>query len=78
MDRIARFLSSQTNTLIIEFVPPQDPAALLLVQQKEKEPTSYDAKHFEEVFETYFTINEKVALHDSVRSLYVMQTRKTS
>ncbi len=72
---IARFFSSQLEYLCIEFVPKEDSNAQRLLVSREDIFPNYHQASFESEFSKYFQIREKIALSDSKRILYLMQTK---
>lgn len=70
---VAELFRENCKNLIIEFVPPEDPKAKLLVGNKVFPPYSRDI--FEAEFGRYFKTVEKRQVADSMRSIYLMQRR---
>ncbi len=69
MGRIARFLSGFCHFLVVEYIP---------FSEKEKQPGEaisalFGRDSFEDVFSRFFRIVERVSIHDSNRTLYLME-----
>ena len=77
LSNIAAYFASMCNTLIIEFMPENDPQILELLKTKPKPFFSdqYNKERFEREFERYFTLLEKVKIDDSQRILYLAQKK---
>ena len=76
IDRIASFLKSICNSLIIEFVPKSDSQVQRLLATREDIFPNYTQSNFESAFGKYFTINNSVSVRDSERTLYLMQGKR--
>lgn len=73
--RIAHFLSTLTEHLIIEFVPKEDPKVqTLLVSRKDIFP-DYTREGFEVAFGTVFATLETRDVENSLRCLYLMRRK---
>lgn len=75
LPRIAAFLQRLADTLIIEFVPKTDSQVSRLLVTREDIFVHYTQDHFENAFQTFYTIEEKAAIPDSQRTLYRMKKR---
>ena len=71
--QLADFFSDTGNWLIIEFVPKSDSQVKKLLQSRLDIFDEYTLEDFERVFETRFTIREKVKINESERHLYLME-----
>ena len=61
--------------MIIEFVPKEDSQVKFLAVSKFKNYEGYDVENFEHSFTKYFDIQEKVAIKNSERNLYLMKVK---
>ena len=73
LEHIARFMADLAHWLVIEFVPKEDPQTQRLLSSREDIFVDYSQKRFEEVFGTYFQIDDSVVIKNSVRTLYLMK-----
>ena len=71
--QIAGFLSQITRSLIIEFVPKNDPKVQQLLTSREDIFTDYVPEAFEKAFSAHFSIQEKRRLAGTDRDIYLMQ-----
>lgn len=69
-DNVARYFSSISKHLIIEFVPKNDPQSQRLLVTKEDVFTNYTQSEFERVFGGYYHINRKEIIKGTDRVLY--------
>ena len=76
LDRIAEFLSTICNSLIIEFVPKSDTQVQRLLSTREDVFTDYHQSVFESRFSRYFKIIHSTAIKDSERTLYLMRNKR--
>lgn len=76
LDRIARFLARAGRSLLVEFVPKTDSQVKRLLVVREDIFEGYTAEGFERSFGGSFTIERRVRLPGSERTLYAM-TRKS-
>lgn len=74
-DKVAEFVSKFAKTLVIEFVPKEDSQVKFLAVSKFKNYEGYDVENFEHSFTKYFDIQEKVAIKNSERILYLMKVK---
>lgn len=70
--RLASFLSSICDSLVIEFVPKTDSQAQRLLANREDVFPDYNQQAFENEFGRYFTIHSSVRISGSERILYLM------
>ncbi len=75
LNRIAEFFSKVCNSLLVEFVPKDDPQVQRLLSTREDVFSDYTQQVFEEEFGRYFTIQSSVKIRDSKRTLFLMQKR---
>ena len=75
LDRIAEFFSKICNSLIIEFVPKSDSQVQKLLMNRVDIFDKYTQQFFENGFNTYFDIIQRVNIDGSVRILYLMKIR---
>lgn len=69
---IVDFLSKVCHSLIIEFVPKHDSQVQRLLSTREDIFTAYTRQAFEHEFSKYFSIQDRVDLRESERTLYLM------
>ena len=69
------FFHRAGQNLIIEFVPKQDDKVQILLSGRDDVFPDYREDRFESEFERFFSIEEKVAIPETCRTLYRM-TRK--
>ena len=74
LSMLAETLARKCRTLIIEFVPKDDPKVQVLLATRKDIFNDYTDAGFESAFEHYFTIKERVPVHDSRRVLYLMES----
>ena len=74
-DRIAEFLVNLCRSLIIEFVPPEDPKVQALLSMRDHDFPGYATRNFESVFAEKFVIERKANIKNSKRVLYLMVKR---
>lgn len=72
-EKIASFLASVCNHLIIEFIPKNDSQVQRLLAMREDIFTDYTQKDFEISFKKYFTIEQIKNINDSGRIMYLMK-----
>jgi len=73
LTKIADFLSSICNSLIIEFVPKSDSQVQRLLSTREDIFFEYTQQAFEKEFERHFTVLRSQGIKESARTLYLMQ-----
>ncbi len=72
---LASFFSENTQNLMLEFVPKEDPMAQKLLQHREDVFHDYDEKNFEKCFGEHFSIERKTPLPETKRTLYCLKCR---
>ena len=70
---MAKWLSLNCKSLIIEFVPRCDEKVQTLLRNREDVFSDYSEIAFEAEFSNYFIIKEKINIANSWRLLYQMQ-----
>ena len=73
LPRIARFLASLSPWLIVEFVPKEDSQTQRLLASRYDIFPNYTQQRFEEAFSARYTLLERVAVADTLRTLYLMK-----
>jgi hypothetical protein len=73
LEMIAGFFSRICRSLIIEFVPKEDPRARALLSTREDIFPDYHRSSFENEFKNYFTIMDSQNIPGSQRTLYLMR-----
>lgn len=76
LPRLASFLATVCRTLVVEFVPREDPKARLLLAGRDDVFADYAPEGFETAFEERFDIERREEIRDSVRSIYLMRRRE--
>lgn len=74
-EKIAEYFSLLNNHLIIEFIPKEDSKAQELLLNREDIFENYKQSHFEESFAKCFSIERKLPIDDSLRTLYWMKKK---
>ena len=74
LPQIADFFSTQCRWLVIEFVPKTDSQVQKLLASREDIFDRYNRAEFERVFQERFKIHETVKVHESERTLYLMES----
>ena len=72
-DKIAKYFKKICRYLIIEFVPKSDSQVQKLLSSRVDIFSDYNHAAFENVFEKYYSIKEKVKVIKSERTLYLME-----
>lgn len=75
LPHVARFMSTLSEYLIIEFVPKEDPKVQTLLSTRRDIFPDYTREGFEAAFETQFEIIEARDVEGSVRRLYLMRKK---
>lgn len=70
VDRLAEFLARVGRTLVIEFVPLDDPQAALLASRLQGRGHQYDRAQFEAAFRRHFHLRTAAAVPGTSRVLY--------
>jgi hypothetical protein len=73
---VAKFFSTLCRFLIIEFVPKTDSQVQRLLVTRKDIFESYTRKEFERCFGRHFIIHKAIAIRESERQLYVMETQE--
>lgn len=74
-ERLARFFASLGRSLLIEFVPPDDPMVRRLLAMRNHTFPWYTQGEFESAFDRFFRIQRSDLAADSQRRLYLMSAR---
>jgi hypothetical protein len=72
---LASYFSSLCRSLIIEFVPKDDPKVQGLLASREDVFGDFNEKSFEEAFEEHFAIGRRTEISGTGRSIYLMTRR---
>lgn len=75
LNLIASFFGGICKSLIIEFVPKEDPQTQRLLATRKDIFDTYTIEDFEVEFGKYFTIKDKKAINESDRIVYLMGKR---
>jgi len=75
LDLLSVFFSQITKNLIIEFVPKEDPMAQKLLQNREDIFHDYREENFERSFASHFSIDHKIKLPETHRTLYHLKSK---
>jgi hypothetical protein len=78
LDMIGEFFAKNCKHLIIEFVPKEDSQVRRLLATREDVFTDYTQDNFETQFKKFFTIQDKLKIDDSQRTIYYMQKTPAS
>jgi len=73
--KIAQCFHDLCTFLIIEFVPKDDAQIKRLLVSREDIFDDYSQAHFESVFSTYFSIEDRKTIPESERCLYFMKKK---
>lgn len=76
LTKVADYLSRLGKHVIIEFVPKEDSQVKILLATREDIFVDYHIEGFEKAFTTYFDIVEKQQVGDSLRTLYLLKSKK--
>ena len=76
LKNIAEFFRSIGKSLIIEFIPKEDPQVQKLLSTRKDIFTDYTKQAFEKAFENHFMIQDSIKTEDSERTLYLMRRRR--
>ena len=74
-ERLARFFAALGRSLLVEFVPPDDPMVLRLLAMRNHTFPWYTQGDFEAAFGRYFQVRKADSIADSKRRLYLMVSR---
>jgi 23S rRNA U2552 (ribose-2'-O)-methylase RlmE/FtsJ len=75
LERIAEFLSTLSEYLIIEFIPKTDSQVMHLLSTREDIFPQYNLKDFEKIFGEFYKIKSKEKIKGSKRVLFLMQRK---
>jgi hypothetical protein len=75
--KVADFLASIGDSLIVEFVPKADQRVQRLLSTRQDIFTDYTQEAFETTFQQYFDIQSSAQLQGSERTMYLMTRRGT-
>jgi hypothetical protein len=75
LDKIAAFFKNICTTLIIEYIPKNDPQSQILLSSRRDIFSHYTQADFERSFSNYFTFICRMNLVDSQRSIYLLERR---
>ncbi len=70
---VSEWLARLGPTLVIEFVPPEDPMASRLIATRENEVHGYDRDGFIAAFSGLWRIAAELPIEDSLRRIFVME-----
>jgi ribosomal protein L11 methylase PrmA len=73
--RVAEFLASLAENLIIEFVPKEDSQVQILLRTREDIFPLYHEAGFEQEFGRHYTVVRKTLIEESQRTLHLMKRR---
>ncbi len=73
-ERLAEFFSRISKWLIIEFVPKSDSQLKKMLLGRNDIFFGYSEKNFEKVFANYYSIESRIKIQESGRSIYLMKT----
>ncbi len=76
LEKVADYLSRLGNHVIIEFVPKEDSQVKILLATREDIFVSYHIEGFEKAFTQYFDIVKKQQVGDSLRTLYLLKSKR--
>jgi lambda repressor-like predicted transcriptional regulator len=71
----AKFFSQYCDSLLIEFVHPDDSQVIKLLNNRYDDPTDYSQVDFEAAFTTYFDIKRAHPVQDARRHLYYLKRK---
>jgi ribosomal protein L11 methylase PrmA len=75
LPRIAEMLSRLCRSLIVEFVPKEDPQVQRMLASREDIFADYERAGFERAFDAFFSVQRVERISDSPRTLYLMTSR---
>lgn len=76
LDDSAQFFNTLCKYLIIEFVPKSDSQVQKLLKNRKDIFTNYTLNDFENIYSKYFKIIKKTTIKDTVRTLYLLESKK--
>lgn len=77
LPKVAAFFAELADSLIIEWVPLQDPQSQRLVVSRREPPHAYTIENFEAAFARHFETLDSRQLEGSERRLYLMARKRT-
>lgn len=75
LQKLASFFASVCNTLIIEFVPKEDPKVQGMLQWRKDIFEDYTLEKFEDAFATFFLPEQKITVNGSQRTMFVYRKK---
>ena len=75
LTHLARFFARLGPMLLIEFVPKEDPMVQRLLSQRRDTFHDYDARTFENAFESHYCLETKAPVVGTSRALYLFKAR---
>ena len=75
IENLAKWLSRISKYIIIEFVPKEDSQIQKLLKTRKDIFDNYNQEEFEKEFTKYFEIVEKNKITDSLRTIYLMESK---
>lgn len=75
IENLAKWLSKISKYIIIEFVPKEDSQIQKLLKTRKDIFDNYNQEEFEKEFTKYFEIVEKNKITDSLRTIYLMESK---
>lgn len=73
LEQIAHFLADLGQWLVIEFVPKDDPQTQKLLASREDIFDDYSQERFDEVFGSFYQIEDSTIIEDTNRTLYLLK-----
>ena len=75
LPQLANFFAAHCKWLVIEFVPKSDSQVQILLTSREDIFPNYTREGFETAFSSRFIIHRSESVHDSERTLYLMEAQ---
>jgi hypothetical protein len=75
LERVASFLARLGRSAIVEFVPKEDPMTQHLLAARPDVFPDYTIDRFRASFARHFRVREEVAVEDSLRSIFLLDSR---
>jgi hypothetical protein len=75
LSMIAHFLHKICRSLIIEFIPKEDSQVQKMLSTREDIFNDYTQDEFERIFSEKFSIDRRIRIEDSRRTLYLMSAK---
>ncbi|RXK62712.1 SAM-dependent methyltransferase [Lacibacter luteus] len=73
--QLASFFASICKTLIIEFVPKEDPKVQSMLQWRKDIFEEFTVEEFEKAFASFFSLQQKVTVNGSQRTIFVYRKK---